>query len=409
MAIKVRALFVMLVVLATMWLSGCGHYSCGTTFGNASCSSTGGGLNQGGGGGNNIGLTAFVYFIDDVHEQVSAEGLNVADSQNYAPVIGFATPVLPIDLGADGGVVIVNKQFLYIPFANGAVYGFAIDPTSGALTPVPGSTMVTGSGTAVAADPSGKVLFVGGTAGISTFTINANDGSLTATGSFATGGIVPTELVTDGLGRFVYALTGSTITAFSYTSAGALVAVAGSPFSFSTTMSQIVGEKSGKYLLGVTGGTGAGGGAVDNNIYIFTIAQSGLTGALSQFGSPVPTSFSPVFLAVSPNGSFVYTFNQGATAGSGGTVIINDPMEGFAFNSSTGALTEVTGSPFTDLSAEIGRFDQSGQYLFSVADVPNSSFGGVFAYGVDTSSGALSSTLDHAGVPSLSYAVTDEP
>ncbi len=123
----------------------------------------------------------------------------------------------------------------------------------------------------------------------------------------------------------------------------------------------------------------------------------------------MPTTFSPEFLAVSPNGSFVYTFNQGATASSGGTVIVNDPMEGFAFNSSTGALTELADSPFTDLSAEIGRFDQSGQYLISVADVPNSSFGGVFAYGVDTSSGALSSTLDHAGVPSLSYAVTDEP
>src|ERR1700720_2136782 len=37
MTMKVRALLGIAVVLITMSLSGCGHYSCGTTFGNGSC------------------------------------------------------------------------------------------------------------------------------------------------------------------------------------------------------------------------------------------------------------------------------------------------------------------------------------------------------------------------------------
>ena len=65
----------------------------------------------------------------------------------------------------------------------------------------------------IAADPNGAVLFVGGSAGISTFTVNANDGSLTPIATVTTGSI-PSQIATDGLGKYVYALTGSTITAF---------------------------------------------------------------------------------------------------------------------------------------------------------------------------------------------------
>ena len=64
------------------------------------------------------------------------------------------------------------------------------------------------------------------------------------------------------------------------------------------------------------------------------------------FGSPVPTLSSPVYLAVSPNGKFVYTFDQTSDIVS----TVNDPMEGFAF--STGTLTELGTSPFAGLGRE---------------------------------------------------------
>ena len=384
------------LLLGTMWLGGCGHYTCGTTFGPTTCTPTGAGLSQGE-GSKHISHTAFVYFMDDQAAGMALEGLNVANSQKFSPVSSFVSPVFPVNtLGANGGLVIVSKTFLYMPFANGNLYGYSIDPTTGALNAVPKSFYtLTGSGEAIAADPNGAVLFVGGSAGISTFTVNANDGSLTAIGTTTTVG-TPTQITTDGLGKYVYALTGNTITAFTYTSGGILGPVTGSPFS--VRMAQIAGEITGRFLFGITAENGAGG-AVDNHIYVFSIAFGG---GLNQFGSPVPTLASPVYLAVSPNGKFVYTFDQTSSL----ATTINEPMEGFMF--STGTLTALGASPFTGLNAELGKFDQSGLYLFAVADVPSSNLSGVFAYGVDAS-GVLSSTLDHAGVVSRSFAVTDEP
>jgi hypothetical protein len=110
-------------------------------------------------------------------------------------------------------------------------------------------------------------------------------------------------------------------------------------------------------------------------------------------------------MTVSPNGKFVYTFNADDTLPSNP---ILDPMEGYAL-SSAGGLTPVSGSPFLALTASIGKFDQSGLYMFAEASIPNSTISGTFAYGADTSLGGLTSTLAHAGTPSTTFAVTDEP
>ena len=404
MKMKVGAIL-FCVVLATMSLVGCSHYNCGTTFGNANCSSSGGGISQG--GGNNLGQSALVYFMNDSAGQMAVEGLNIANSQTFAPVSNFVSPVFPnptgpTRLGANGGVVIVSgasKKYLYMPFANGSLYGFSIDGTTGALTGVPGSPYAGSGGTSVVADPAGHFLFVGGTSGISVFMVNTNDGSLaTVSGSpFSTGGVIPVQLATDGVGKFLYMVDGATITAYAYNSVGVLAQVA-SPVTSPVIM--LSGERSGKFMLGITEETGLTGGAADNNIYVFSIGSTGAITALPPFAS----GDSPIYMAVSPNGTFVYTFNQNGT----GVVAVTDPILGYTFDSSSGSLAALSTSPFTGLDATIGRFDQSGNYLFSVANVPNSSLAGEFAYGV-SNTGALSSTLAHAGVPALSYAVTDVP
>ena len=117
----------------------------------------------------------------------------------------------------------------------------------------------------IAADPKGAVLFVGSSAGISAYTVDPVAGTLIFTASASTGGIAPAQIVTDGLGTYVYALSGSSIYAFSYTSAGVLTPVLNSPFN-AQGMAQIAGEASGKYLIGIKAEDGAGGGSVDKNI-----------------------------------------------------------------------------------------------------------------------------------------------
>ncbi len=388
MSMKVRALLSFGVVLSAMWLSSCGHYICHTTLGNATCTASGSGKSSGGGGGN-ISVTAFVYFVDPSASQMSLEGLNVANSQTFAPVSSFVSP--SVNVGIDfNGMVVVNQKYLYLSSNNPELYGFSIDPSSGALSAITGSPYVV-AGDSITADPTGRFLFAGEPAGIHVFGINS-DGSLAeATGSpFSNNGIMPTQLVTDGAGKYLYALAGNTVTEFSYDqTTGALTMVG----TLVPGLSMIASEKSGKYILGITGATA--------EVHIFGI---GSTGALTELSnSPSLTIDAPVYLAVDPDGTYVYTFNQTSFGASAPLL----PMEGYTLESN-GSLTALTTSPFTDLNAAIGIFDQSGEFMFTVAQPPNLSIGEEFAYGVDTTTGAVSSTLPSAGAAG-NYVVTDAP
>jgi len=397
MTMRVRAGF-MLIVAVAMGLTGCGHYTCGATFGSSTCTPTGSGLSGGGGGNVGNGVTALVYIF--TADQLAVEALNLNNSGTFLPLASLQTPAFPT---SSSGVVAVDEKFIYVPLANNTLYGFSIDVTTGGLTPVTGNPHTVDSSGSIASDPTGRFLFVAGFAGISVFTVNSTDGSLAlVTGSpFSTGGVIPTQMATDGQGKFLYGVQGSSgteIIAFSYDATGVLTTVPGSPFQGTGfNMAEVAGESSGKYLLGITQQSGLNGGSVDNNVYVFTISP---TGVLTELTPPFATTASPINIAVSPNGRFVYTFNQNSLGAIG-------PMEGFQFDNSTGALTALTTSPFTGLNAEIGHFDQSGLYLFAVADEPNLNVRGMFPYTADPSTGALTSTFPFFGAPTLVYAVTD--
>jgi 6-phosphogluconolactonase (cycloisomerase 2 family) len=379
MAMRVRFVLSFVVLLSAMWLISCGHYVCGTTFGSSTCTPTGGGINQG--GGNNISVTAFVYFVDN--GGIAVEALNLADSQTFHPISNFVTP--PGFVGGEGASTVVNKQFLYIA-GSSVLNGFSIDGTTGALTPVPNSPYVI-PGLTIAADPQGRFLFVGGAGVINAFTINV-DGSLTlVTGSpFSNSNGTPTQIVTDSSGKYLYALNGSTIAEYSYNQTTGVLTSLGSPFSAGMSMV----AASGSYLLGITGST--------SEVSVFTIGSNGALSGGSQF----PTTLAPIFLEVSPNGSFVYTFNQTDFSAQAPA----QPMEGYSF--SAGALTALPNSPFTGLNASLGRFDQSGEFLFSVQHISNTTESGEFAYAVD-GSGTVSSNLPNYQAPNDMYAVTDAP
>ena len=405
MKLKARALLVMTVAAATLWLGGCGHYVCDHTFGNATCSSSSSGF--GSGSGSSPSETALVYTMDDKVGQMAAEGLNIDNSGIFNPLGAFVSPTFNEPANEpDGGMVIVDKQFLYIVFNDGDLFGYTIDATNGALTAIgTGPYSVTEGGYSIKADPNGAVLFVGGGAGISTFTISQTDGSLTLVGSYSTSGIIPTDITTDGLGKYVYAVTGSTVAAFSYTSSGVLTAVAGSPFS--AGMGQIHGEASGQYILGITQEIGVSGTAPDEHVYVFPITQSGTSAGALGTAVKWPTVYAPIHIVVSPDGGFVYTFNE-LWVNSLETTI--EPVEGFSFSSSTGVVTELSSySPFTTLLGTAGKFDQSGQYLFMLGTTTNSPAAGMVPLNASTSSGSLTSTLSSAGTLGTTFAVTNVP
>ena len=256
MGMKVRALLGSFVVLSTMWLAGCGHYTCGNTFGNATCTSSGGGISQGG-GGNGAGFKARFYFVD--FAQAGSTG-GMAETElngiagTFSAITTFTAPALPTQ---PTGLVIVNKKFMYVPSSNGILVGYSIDMTTGFVKEVPNSPYAVVGGTSIASNSTGTLIFVGDVTGQRIFVFGVNaDGSLTAvTGSpFSTSGVRPAVMATDGQSKFLYITEGAgstRIAAFSIGSNGALNVVPGEPFSF--TISSIVGDPSGKYMLGVTG------------------------------------------------------------------------------------------------------------------------------------------------------------
>lgn len=312
------------------------------------------------GGGGNPSATgkpaAFAYYVNQM-----AIGATVVDtSGNFGQLLGFASP--PSSLQASDLMVIAQTNWLY-EFVGSQLQGYSITGGTGALTAIPGSPFPL-SGTEVASlatDSAGKFLFVLGANNhqVEVFSINQTSGALAPVGTFGTAGFAG-EATTDGLGRYLYvtaANRGTSVDVYAIASTGLLTPIAGSPFSIS--IATLRSEPTGTFLLGVTGDGANNGFGPDNHVYVFSIDQT--SGALTQVsGSPFPTTSIPGDLAVNPNGTLVYTFNNVVNSPTPGLT----PVEGFQLDTSTGQLTPLAGSPFKGMVAPHGFFDQSGSFLF---------------------------------------------
>lgn len=210
---------------------------------------------------------------------------------------------------------------------------------------------------------------------ISLYTINSATGALTFQANYGTGSS-PRFVVRDPTGKFIYVgnWNGSSISAFTVNqTTGALTAVAGSPFSTSAFPYSLSCDPEGKFLF--AGHEDAGVAAVS----AFTI--NGVTGALTAVsGSPflAATGATPVSVYVSPDGRHLY-------AGSS-QPLGNANTFGYAINPETGALTQLTGSPFGELNNGISVFiEPTGRYLYYAQYN-----GGTVGYARDATTGGLS-------------------
>jgi DNA-binding beta-propeller fold protein YncE len=116
--------------------------------------------------------------------------------------------------------------------------------------------------------------------------------------------------------------------------------------------------------------------SASGNVTGFTINST--TGALtaidSSLGNPITTGSFPVSVAVDPKGKFVYVANNGS-----------NNVSGYTINSTTGALTEITGlnaSPFTAGSQPTSvAVDPSGKFVY----VANAGSNTVSGFSIDPS------------------------
>lgn len=242
-------------------------------------------------------------------------------------------------------------KFLYsTQFTPGKVAGFAVNASTGALTPTGQAPVWAHWGPVkTAADQGGYRLYVvnQGSHDLNAYFINRKNGYLTPVphSPFAVGG-TGTNLAVHPSGKFVYVTTDTShggndsVTGLSLNSDGSLSPIPGSPFQTQTGPSSIAIDPSGSYVY-----VGHGSGY---KIDAYTINKQ--NGALT----PVPGS---PFIAPQPDPEQCYLCGGGSipelAIDAAGKYLIGPVTEDgsvivLAIDPNTGALTNTSNSPYDD-------------------------------------------------------------
>lgn len=319
----------------------------------------------------------FVYVANNGSSTISAFAINATSGALTAvPGSPFATGSgFPVSISLNP-----SSTFAYVAttgISQFLIFGYAIDPATGALTPLAGSPFNTGNllPSWISVDPSGAFLYQATTAGtIQAFTIAPGTGALTTAGSTSvrntlnasvqleiSSGTTPVTLAP----QFVLVANSGSNNVSAYTispTSGALVAVSGSPFAAGTSPTSVSTDLPGRFAFVANNGS--------NNISAFGINPT--TGALSPVtGSPFTAGTGPQSVAVDNSSEFVYVGNSGS-----------QNISEFSLNPTTGALSVISGSPvgtsfnLTDLSS-----DPTGQLIFAAGTQTN--FGMLNIYNVN--------------------------
>jgi len=280
-----------------------------------------------------------------------------------------------------------TASYLYVsnfdPSSN-SISGFAVDPNSGNLTPLPGFPIATPANPyRLAVSPSNKFLYLANvsTSSIPVYSIDPSTGALTQiTGSPFSAGPGMSWVVLDPSGRFAYVNSSGSNSVYAYTvdaNTGALTAVPGSPFVAQRTGRDEPGalaiDPAGKFLFAANYRT--------NTLCVFTINAT--TGALTQIpGSPFPTGNTPGSGTTDPSGRFFYLTNS-----------YSNDVSAYTIDPNTGALTPIPGSPFptgpyTGLETAYPTtiaVDRNGHYAY----VTNEAAGSISIFSIDPVTGAL--------------------
>jgi 6-phosphogluconolactonase (cycloisomerase 2 family) len=268
--------------------------------------------------------------------------------------------------------------FLFASQSN-AVTGFTL--SSSGVPSLVGSQTGPNTTEGMVVDKSASFLFVSdfqnGT--VDAFTINSTSGSLSAVaGSPFSAGPAPGAggLALDPSTRFLYVTQTNSAAVAAFTIAagtGVLTPIAGSPF---PTQSNLPGPNrmaiggGGEFLYIGMSGT------VNANHTISAFSIDSTTGALTQIpGSPFTSGNDPQGLATDPGGKLLYTANSK-----------DNTLSAFTIDGSSGALTPISGSPFATQAAPAAlAIDPAGQFL----NVGESSTKGIEALRVDAATGAV--------------------
>jgi len=260
-----------------------------------------------------------------------------------------------------------SAKFLYVTdYSADAIDTFSINASTGALAsanaPVPIGSGGNAGGGAVAMDPKGKFLFATAAVAfkVASFAVNSSTGALTPVpGSSVATGASPFNGVVDPTGKFLYVgnlddLDGG-ISAYTISSTGALTPIPGSPFASLPGTNPgpegLAVSPDGRFLYVALDGPPQGW---YNFVAGFTI--DAITGALGLMqNSPFFSGTGPSNVVVDPTGKFLYTTDLG-----------DGTISAFSIDPTSGELNALSGYPL-----QVGVFmfgigiDQSGKFLYA--------------------------------------------
>jgi len=248
----------------------------------------------------------FAYVVNNTDDSLSGYSINGTTGALTRLDLVPAGAAVDLATGTDPQQVTVDPsgRFLYVSATtagvNGAVHGYTIDPTTGALTAIGGTPLATGATPKqLAVDPTGQYLYVvnnnsGGTGSVSAYSIHPVTGALTSLGAAVNTGTSPAALVVDPSARFAYVGNGGTNTLTRY-----ILALDGTVSSPGSTTTQtgpltLAADPLARFLYA---------GASTAVIERFGI--NGTSGALSSLGTTSLTP-TPAALQADPSGRFLY-------------------------------------------------------------------------------------------------------
>lgn len=223
---------------------------------------------------------------------------------------------------------------------------------------------------------------------LSVYRKNPATGALDALGAPVTVGQFPVRAAVHPSNRFLYVSNSGTISAFHIDGVtGSLTTVTGSPFSEGGDPEGLAMDPAGRFLYVAD--------PLLEKIKGFHINRS--TGALTPFASSFPVANNVFAVAIEPSGRFLYATTMGD-----GWFDYTGRIWGFSIDSTSGALTPLSGSPWVQGPGK-GTFSlhvlSSGRFLYAL----NREADEVVGYAIDLPTGALSP------VPGSPFATGDFP
>jgi len=279
-----------------------------------------------------------------VYTANSAGNPSTVSALSTSPSTGTLSPISgsPYDAGSGSFALtadLINHRVYVANTQSADISGFNLDPNTGAMSKVPGSAFGPEAGVdSLVVSPDGAFVYAvsGSSANLWVFSINS-DGGLVALGSpivIAPGIVQSSAVVMDPTGTYLYTLTGDSLSTSAYGfsrdhTTGALTPLSGPPPVIAGVSNRGVFDRTGNFLL-LTGNNefGTNGG-------VEVVGLNSSTGALTLVSGPLQVGDDPSGIALDASDKYVFVANTADVT-----------ISAFQFDSATGALSDVTGSPF---------------------------------------------------------------